>query len=260
MTSPKLRRFARAIVTIAKNTARLAYAPSQAREFFAYVYLYSPIPYSPEIRLVGWKELFADPFRDELRLRRCVLDYGNLSYTEVMTICLLIRQMKPKSIFEFGTFNGVTTLQMAINSTDDCRIHTLNLPASGPETAMALGEYSRDKLLHPAKAGTATVFEEEPEAVKIEQLWGDSATFDFSRFERSVDLVFIDACHEYDYVKCDTENALKMIAKSGGVILWHDFPNAPGVMRYLEELSARFQIQHIKDTRLALARIPGQAS
>lgn len=258
MTSTKLQRFSRAVATIAMNTARLVFAPDLAREFFAYVYLYSPIPYSQAIRTINWNELFADPFRAEVRLKRCVLDYGNLSYTEVMTICLLIQDTKPKAIFEFGTFNGVTTLQMALNSRDDCRIFTLNLPASGAETAMALGKYSRDKLLHPANAGTATVFDQEPEAVKIEQLLGDSATFDFSRFKRSVDLVFIDACHEYDYVKCDTENALKMIAKSGGVILWHDFPNAPGVMRYLEEMSDKLEIRHISNTRLAMARIPAQ--
>lgn len=256
MSFQKISRLARSLGTIALNAARLFYAPAKAREFFAYVYLYSPVPYTAKIREVTWKELFADPFGRPVSLKRCVLDYGNLSYTEVMTICLLIQELKPKTVFEFGTFNGVTTLQMALNSVEKCKIYTLNLSASGVDTAMALGDYSRDKLLHPALAGTATVFEREVEATKIEQLWGDSATFDFTRFIERVDMVFIDACHEYEYVKCDTENALKLIADTGGVILWHDFPNAPGVNRYLEEISARFEIQHVKDTRLALARIP----
>lgn len=256
MIFQKITRLARSFGIIALNAARLLYAPSKAREFFAYVYLYSPVPYSAKIREVTWKELFSDPFGRPISLKRCVLDYGNLSYTEVMTICLLVQELKPKTIFEFGTFNGVTTLQMAMNSAENCRIHTLNLPPSGIDTAMALGEYSRDKLLHPAFAGTTTVFDAQPEAAKIEQLWGDSATFDFTKFEKKVDLVFIDACHEYDYVKCDTESALKMIADSGGIILWHDFPNAPGVMKYLEEISGRFDIRHIKDTRLAIARVP----
>jgi len=51
------------------------------------------------------------------------------------------------------------------------------------------------------------------------------------------DLIFIDANHEYDFVKIDFQNALKNIADHG-VIALHDVfcPSAPGVMKFWKEL------------------------
>ena len=47
------------------------------------------------------------------------------------------------------------------------------------------------------------------------------------------DMVFIDANHDYEYVKADTELARKFNPK---VIAWHDYGSEPGVMKYIDEL------------------------
>jgi len=52
--------------------------------------------------------------------------------------------------------------------------------------------------------------------------------------DNSFDLCFIDADHSYEGVKRDTILARRMV-KSGGVIVWHDYNNVPGVTQFIDE-------------------------
>lgn len=90
---------------------------------------------------------------------------------------------------------------------------------------------------------------------RIHQLYGDSASFDFSPYYNSCGLVFIDASHAYDYVLSDSRAALKML-KPGGAILWHDYGIWSGVTDALEHLAAGEMpgIQCIQGTSLAYWR------
>ena len=56
------------------------------------------------------------------------------------------------------------------------------------------------------------------------------------------DFIFIDACHQYEFVKKDFHNYSKMLNK-GGVIGFHDVdsPDWPGIKRFWEELKATGQ-------------------
>ena len=88
------------------------------------------------------------------------------------------------------------------------------------------------------------------------ELYGDSASFDFSPYEGSIDLVFVDGSHAFNYVKSDAEVALRLIRKSGGLILFHDYDAAwDGVTRALNELavshSAMTGLRHLTGTSLA---------
>jgi predicted O-methyltransferase YrrM len=168
---------------------------------------------------------------------------------EILTICLLVRWVQPRGIFEFGTFNGNTTLQIALNMEEDCTLFTLNLPPDHGNTQ--LESSAQDKRVHPSVAGSGQAFRDERERARIKELFGDSASFDFTSYYGHCDFVLVDAGHEYGYVKSDTENALKLLPLDGGVIVWHDFPNAPGVCTWLEECSTHFHIYHVKNTRLA---------
>jgi len=58
---------------------------------------------------------------------------------------------------------------------------------------------------------------------RIEQLFGDSTTFDFSAFENSIDLFFVDGFHTYANAIVDTRAAWRCL-KPGGLIVWHDYP------------------------------------
>ncbi|MEM4725269.1 MAG: hypothetical protein QXP01_09675, partial [Candidatus Hadarchaeum sp.] len=56
-------------------------------------------------------------------------DYGNMPIQELIVLCKLARQIKPRVIFEIGTFLGETTLQLAANT--NATVFTLDLPPVG---------------------------------------------------------------------------------------------------------------------------------
>ena len=116
----------------------------------------------------------------------------------------------------------------------DIEIFTLDLDPHAPLPAHLtdlhmISESSRELGAH--YLGT-------PWEANITQLLGDSASFDFGPWARSVDLVYVDGSHSYPYVVSDTRNAMAMI-RPGGVIVWDDYGSVRseyGVTRYLEGL------------------------
>lgn len=199
-------------------------------------------------QLVGTGEL-------NVRLLESSFDDGNVSLFELFIISVLVRLKKPHTIFEIGTFNGRTTLNLAANSAPAAEIFTLDLPVKDLlNTGFALDEIEKKYVDKPASGAR---FSNYPEAKKITQLYGDSANFDFSRFENAMDFVFVDASHAYDYVLNDSKVALKMLRGGKGVILWHDYDRSewwPGVVKALDELhqsSAEFsKLIHFTGTSL----------
>ena len=66
-----------------------------------------------------------------------------------------------------------------------------------------------------------------------------------------MDLVFVDAGHEYHDVR-DSENALRMVSESG-VVVWDDYhPRHPGVQRALNEVGRRHRLDRIARTRFVI--------
>lgn len=179
---------------------------------------------------------------------------ANTSLEELCQICLIARYLQPQAIFEFGTYNGCTTLQLAMNTPDTCTMYTLNLP---PEKARRMvfdiGEVEQGHVLSSFNFDVGSYFKGTPFQKRIVQLWGDSAVFDFSAFHNRMDLVFVDATHTYDYVKADTENAFRMV-RPGSVIIWHDYMQVlhPDVTHYLYEISPHRPIYHLQGTNLAV--------
>jgi hypothetical protein len=72
---------------------------------------------------------------------------------------------------------------------------------------------------------------------KICQLYGDSATFDFTPFF-GMDFIFIDGSHSYEYVLNDSRKAIQLLREGKGVILWHDYATEwwEGVTKALNDL------------------------
>ena len=94
-------------------------------------------------------------------------------------------------------------------------------------------------------------------ATRIHQLYGDSATFDFSPFRGRMGLVFVDGSHAYDYVANDAMRALAMLRPEGGVILFHDYGTVwDDVTRALNDLRrtvpAFGALRHVEGTTLAV--------
>jgi Predicted O-methyltransferase len=141
----------------------------------------------------------------------------------------------PKLIIEIGTFDGRTTLNLAVNSPPKTKIVTLDLPPN-EETKFELAPFEEYFVNKPV-SGERFVdcpTEMKPYAKKISQVYGDSAAFDWSDYFGKADLVFIDGSHAYDYVVCDTKTALKLI-KPTGIIIWHDYGEWDGVTKALNQ-------------------------
>ncbi len=178
---------------------------------------------------------------------------GSISALELIAVIKLIKTHNPRRLFELGTFDGRTTLNMAANSAPEAEVFTLDLPKIQSKPAQLRLEVSDRKYIDKDLSGAkyrGTNFES-----KIRQVFGDSAAYDFAPFFGTVDLVFVDAAHSYEYVLNDSKIALKLLRKTGGVILWHDYGNWDGVTKAVNELfvaSPEFaELKQIVGTTLA---------
>ncbi len=171
--------------------------------------------------------------------------YGGMPPQDLYALLRVIRWVQPKRIFEMGTFQGVTTAHMALNS--DAEIFTLDLPRDlATETN---GYHPLDLALLQSREEIGRRYRQFNG--RIHQLYGDSRTFDFDLYERSCDLVLVDACHLFDYVLSDSRNALKLLRETGA-ILWHDFGSSIDVNRVCKALAQQHKIYHLEGTCLAL--------
>lgn len=198
-------------------------------------------------------------FPKELELGKIVLEnflghWGNVSIEELCKISLIVRHLKPKNILEIGTYNGMTTLQMALNAPVECMTFTLDLPQEVAanfelsELDSLVSKYFKQKF----GTGIGSYFKGRTD-VNITQLLGDSATFDFGILNTKFDLIFIDAAHDYLNKKIDSENAFKYLNENG-VILWHNYNDisCPDVTKYLADISETYKLFHLRNTSLAV--------
>ena len=172
----------------------------------------------------------------QIQLRQPLETVGNISPVELSVIAKLIKLYNPKRIFEIGTFEGRLALNMSANALEDTKVYTLDLPKeklNSTKLPTASGDrgFINKEAIGSRFLGTDC-------QKKIVQLYGDSATFDFSPYFNSVDLVVVDGSHSYEYVLNDSRVALKLLKNGKGVILWHDYesPSWPGVTKALDEL------------------------
>ena len=186
----------------------------------------------------------------ELRFENYSYRSGNVSFGELAVLAAIAKCVRPRILFEFGTYDGNTTLQLALNAPDDCVVYTIDLPPQNKVTRLRLDSGDRE-IIESVSPGER--FREAPSAKKIVQIQSDSATYDYSSLKGKVDIVFVDASHSYEYVKNDTKHALAMLAPRG-IILWHDYMVWNDVTDYLNELSKRLSLMNIKGTSLVAYR------
>lgn len=178
---------------------------------------------------------------------------GNAPREDLSLLCRLVVHFRPRTIFEFGTFCGVTTYYLARYAPDDAIVYTLDLPPGASQTRLPLDD-REGHFLRERQVGEA--FRDKPEARKIVSLSGDSALFDFSRYAGLIDLVLVDASHAYANCLSDSLRALTLRSPRG-VIAWHDYGASwPGVTRALDDLHRSnpccASLRHVPATSLAL--------
>jgi len=166
-------------------------------------------------------------------------------------------------IVEIGTFEGRTTLNLAVNAPEPAPVFTLDLPPQmPPKFALASGERAFVDKSQSGQVFRAATPHWAGAVRRITQLFGDSATFDWSDHLGRAGLVFVDGSHAYEYVMADSETALRLLGPKG-VVIWHDYGVWEGVTRALERLEAnrRLGLRHVRGTSLVVWRAgdPGEA-
>jgi len=188
-----------------------------------------------------------EKIRVDLPVRQLTGQSGSLPLRELTVLSAVCRYVKPRRVFEIGTFRGKSTLALAMHSPADCEVFTLDLPSPDVATQypVEIGDIARQSY----RIGEDYRGEFEH---KVWQLLGDSAVFDFSPYRRSMNLVFVDGNHENLNVVSDTARSFELLTPRG-VIIWDDYNPVwgPGVMRALEE-KTEFPIFQIAGTRFAV--------
>ncbi len=174
-------------------------------------------------------------------------DDGNITLAELKTISAIVRQNQPNKVFEIGTFNGRTTINLAHFSPQNSTVFTLDLPKQDLGHTKFTIEDGDKAYVDKETIGDRY----KNNADKIIQLYGDSATFDFKPYYGTIDFMFVDGAHSAPYVINDTEVAFKLI-RPGGIILWHDYGIWRGVTKvlnnYFKKDARCKELKHIEGT------------
>lgn len=158
----------------------------------------------------------------------------SIEVDELVILLMIERFTKARRILEVGTLFGNTTLNLAAN-TDGC-VTTIDLPRE----ALADGD------AHGAQ------FREHNLSFRIRQVYGDSASLDWSTLGGPFDLIFIDGCHTSQHVHSDSLNALDHL-RLGGTIVWHNYSYGT-VAKVLDSYAeSGFPLHWISGTDFAVA-------
>lgn len=149
----------------------------------------------------------------------------NVTELELLAISAIVRQRQALVALEFGTADGRTTLNIAVNAAPGGTVFTLNLPlqqAASPSADVKNGTSWHDSAGHKQDVPVGFHFLNRETPASIVQLWGNSQSFDFAPYLGKCEMVFVDGDHFEPGVSIDCETALMLVDRRDSVVLWHD--------------------------------------
>ena len=178
---------------------------------------------------------------------------GSTSMSELCILALVTRTLKPKAVFEFGTYKGRTTSMFILNVERGSSVTSLDLPVDVRLSEAQRRDYiDTDANLvahrHPAEFIYRLRLE-----TRCRLLACSSLDFDPSPYAGTIELGFIDGAHALSFVSNDTRKMATMMAPRG-LVFWHDYGGKGRfhpLADYLEDLSKRIPIYRIGGTSLA---------
>lgn len=204
-------------------------------------------------------DLFPGIEATQVSIGRLLPDEGSsVSFRELVVLCSIARLERARTVFEIGTSLGVTAFNLALNLPEDRVLFTLDLAVveagqASIETAHEVSISDR-KMIFAARQSRR--FLGSAIEVKVKQLYGDSATFDYGPYKGQCDIVFVDGAHSLAYVAGDRDAAFQLV-RPGGLVLWHDYNDGyfwPDVHRHLLQVARQHRIHRIRGTMLAVTR------
>jgi hypothetical protein len=190
-----------------------------------------------------------------------VEDVNERRLRDAESLATVMCNVKPRVALEIGTASGMATLLMSVNAPNS-QIFTVNIP---PEELRA-GKGGKLTTMALEKENIGSAFRER-NLTNITQLFANTSTW--TPDIGSIDVAFIDGCHDTRFVYNDTCKILRHM-KPGGFILWHDFnprlaskfPWINSVCRGVELLFRdsliRGRIFQIRDSWVGIYQVPLQ--
>jgi predicted O-methyltransferase YrrM len=164
-------------------------------------------------KVFGWRE---QPLLDDPDIYRFdyVEDVNERRIRDAETLATVVRNTNPALCLEIGTAEGHGTALMALNAPQS-RVVTVNISpeeiAAGQGGTLTTVALTRDKIGSYYRSRNLD---------NITQVFANTANWrpDIG----TVDVAFIDGCHDADFVYNDTRKVLRCV-RQGSFILWHDF-------------------------------------
>ncbi len=192
---------------------------------------------------------------------------GSVTLLEASALLSIVKLVRPRKIFEFGTFLGYSTALLVENSAEECTVYSLDLGDSHvsekPLTAYADADLRsdgdiNDEYLRDAQGALKPRYLtglSDADKSRLTLLQQDSRQLDPAAhgLVGTVDLVFVDGGHDTETITIDTANARKMIGDSG-VIIWHDYNSTihGDVTSFVNDLATKESVIHIQHTMMAV--------
>jgi hypothetical protein len=203
----------------------------------------------------GWGAFSPD---DRVELPTRLHDGGGTRLDELLYLATAARVLRPRKVFEIGTFSGRTTAAFILNSPPGTEVVTLDLPPDDTLDAGEQKDYIDTDVNLVRGRKLASFIHDLRLGDRCRQVWCDSLQFDPSPHLGTVELGFIDGAHSLPYVKNDTEKMARMVSERG-IVFWHDY-GGKGRFRplteYLESLAGEFSLFRVPNTTLAWAAAP----
>ncbi len=171
---------------------------------------------------------------------------------ESAVLLSLAKLVNPRKFFEFGTYLGVETLNMAANLPEHSHLYTLDLDEDSLRN-LQQDIHDRPLTLTHLDNLSKLAFLGSSYEKRITQLKGESKSYDFSTFRNQIDMVYVDGGHDLPTLESDTRNALMMLCdQHPACIAWHDYENSayPQVTKHLLELATSMDMFHVQETRI----------
>lgn len=213
--------------------------------------------YKELMKVFAWdKEPFLD--MDEIYEYQSDVDLNQRRIRDAESIGLVMKNQTPAVALEIGTAKGLTTSLMSLNSTDS-KIYTVNIPADEIKSGEG-GKYTTESF----SSDEIGIEYKKRKLKNVNQIYANTATWKPDIGE--IDFLFVDGCHDTDFVYNDTKKCLEFM-KEGSFILWHDFnlnlvnkynwidSVCKGVEKLCAENLINKRIYTIKDSWIGIYRI-----
>ena len=191
---------------------------------------------------------------------------GSLTLLETSVLLTFVKCIKAKNIFEFGTYFGGTTKNLANNCDLNTKIYSLDIDSKNMKIDNSKLNLKNKNYLKNEKINDHYLMKlfKENGAFKIKELNRsnqkkiklinlDSLNFDGLKFKNKFDLIFIDGGHDLKTIKSDTINS-NIMSKKDSIIIWHDYNSNihKSVTKFIKNYSNKKKIFFVENTMLAV--------